>query len=61
MQPDPQETDNLVTFTKETLNRKLHFCAVYWAKANVRKIQFFCSDPYKIVIIMFPPAEMLAY
>ena len=28
MRPNPQETANLVTFTKEILNGKLHFCAV---------------------------------
>ena len=28
MWPNPQETGDLVTFTEEILNRKLHFCAV---------------------------------
>ena len=28
MSPDPQETADLVTFTEEILNGKLHFCAV---------------------------------
>ena len=29
MLPNPQETADLVTFTEEILNGKLHFCAVY--------------------------------
>ena len=28
MWPDPKETADLVTFTEEILNGKLHFCAV---------------------------------
>ena len=28
MRPNPQETVDLVTFTEETPNGKLHFCAV---------------------------------
>ena len=28
MWPNPQETANLVTFTEEILNGKLHFCTV---------------------------------
>ena len=28
MSPNPQETADLVTFTEEILNGKLHFCAV---------------------------------
>ena len=28
MRPNPQETADLVTFTEEILNGKLHFCAV---------------------------------
>ena len=28
MRPNPQETVDLVTFTEEILNGKLHFCAV---------------------------------
>ena len=27
MRPNPQETADLVTFTEEILNEKLHFCA----------------------------------
>ena len=33
MWPNPQETADLVTFTEENLNGKLHFCAVYFACA----------------------------
>ena len=29
MWPNPQETADLVTFTEEILNEKLHFCAVH--------------------------------
>ena len=28
MRPNPQEIVDLVTFTEEILNEKLHFCAV---------------------------------
>ena len=31
MWPNPQETVDLVTFTEEILNGKLHFCEVYKA------------------------------
>ena len=35
MLPNPQETSDLVTFTEEILNGKLHFlCSVYWAITN---------------------------
>ena len=34
MSPNPQETADLVTFTEEILNGKLHFlCSVYNGKA----------------------------
>ena len=31
MWPNPQETANLVTFTKEILNEKLHFLCSVWS------------------------------
>ena len=32
MWPNPQENMNLVTFTEEIINGKIHFCAVYVLK-----------------------------
>ena len=34
MWPNPQETADLVTFTEEILNRKLHFRAVFIFSSN---------------------------
>ena len=34
MWPNPQETEDLVAFTEENLNGKLHFCAVMVAVAR---------------------------
>ena len=38
MWPNPQETADLVTFTEEILNGKLHFCAVYKEKKTVEDV-----------------------
>ena len=40
MLPNPEETADLVTFTEEILNRKLHFCAV-----------LFCVKPVTLTIV----------
>ena len=49
MWPNTAETADLVTFTEETLNGKLHFlCSVFWSCFEVFVIdfeQFFCSAP----------------
>ena len=34
MWPNPQETTDLVTFTEEILNEKLHFCAINLIPTN---------------------------
>ena len=40
MWPNPRETADLVTFTGEILNGKLHFlCSVNWARRQVKKKQ----------------------
>ena len=35
MGPNPQETADLVTFTEEILNRKLHFCVALREKSRI--------------------------
>ena len=40
MRPNPQETADLVTFTEEVLNEKLHFlCSVRWSQTNDHVLQ----------------------
>ena len=41
MWPNPQETADLVTFSEENLNGKLHFCAVNPANAylSVKRVE----------------------
>ena len=51
MWPNPQEIANLVTFTEESLNGKLHFCAVYVSSKAIPPSEVFeCEAVHKICI-----------
>ena len=52
MWPNPQETADLVTFTEEILNEKLHFCAVV-ISCEIFDISFSCEDEH-IGIFLYP-------
>ena len=50
MWPNPQETVDLVTFTEECLNEKLHFCAVLLSVEGLRfRHLYFLSNCFIIV------------
>ena len=50
MQPDPQETADLVTFTEEILNGKLRFLAVF---AALRWLKSFIKRGHKVFFKVF--------
>ena len=39
MWPNPHETADLVTFTEQILDGKLHFCAVNWDSISKKKFK----------------------
>ena len=44
------ETKGFVTFTKEILNRKLHFCVVVGVYMNMDKLQLEKFSPIKLIL-----------
>ena len=46
MWPNPQETADLVTFTEETLNGKLHFLCSAYAQVSNHVDFFYCGGDF---------------
>ena len=63
MWPNPQETANLVTFTEEILNVKLHFYVLCLKKCHAHRdyLYNFISDDGANNIFMLPSALLSWY